>query len=299
MTAYLEPQLKNSEAIKKIVKQLEIEFKHEDGRALTTLLVYLPSEDGDYNHDQFFELVKQGILANFVFSCTEVEKKLGIKCQEAHQELFQKALRKLSKHTAKGELGELILFTLLDVYFGAPKILSKVSMKTNPRMPVFGADAVHGQFDGEQFRLYLGESKLHKDFKSAATAAATSIENAMTKYEDEFDLLDSYMDFPNIDGDLEKELLSLLNPFSENTLDDVVTSPCFIGFSEPGLISDTSSLEGFLKSYGDLASGYVSHFFSKIEAKGISPDETSILMLPFSCVDELVEEFILYMGIKK
>ena len=164
-------------------------------------------------------------------------------------------------------------------------------------MPVFGADAVHGQFDGDEFRLYLGEAKLHADFKSAATKAATSIKNAMDKYEDEFDLLDSYMDFPNIEESLEEKLLTLLNPFSNEDMTDVIKSPCFIGFSDVELLSGNSDLDVFLKRYGELASDYVNHFFSKIEEKGLSTDEASLLILPFSCVDELVEEFVTYMGI--
>ncbi|WP_354624886.1 DUF1837 domain-containing protein [Psychromonas sp. MME2] len=127
---------------------------------------------------------------------------------------FQKALRKISRHTAKGELGELILFTLLDVYLLAPKLLSKVSMKTNPRMPVYGADAVHGQIVDGELRGYLGESKLYKNFKSAASEATKSIKSAKDKYEDEFDLLDSHMDFPNLDEKLESQILQLLNPYT-------------------------------------------------------------------------------------
>lgn len=294
----LEPQLKNSPAIKTILKKLEIEFELHGNRKVETLLVYLPTKQGSSCHELFFKTIKEGILYNFVFSCAEVEKKLGIKSENAPEELFDKAIRKLSKHTAKGELGELILFTLLDVYFCAPKILSKVSMKTNPKMPVFGADAVHGQFHDDKFRLYLGESKLYKNFKPAAKAAAASIKNAKAKYEDEFDLLDSHMDFPNIDEVLEERLLSLLNPFTNEDLSDVIHSSCFIGFAEPDLISNATSEEAFLESYGKLAAVYIGEFFSKVEEEGLSIDEASLLMLPFSCVDQLVDEFVAYMGIE-
>lgn len=298
MTISLEPQLQNADDIKSVLKKVEATFVLDDDREVQTLLVYLPTEQGVSCHEAFFEKIKEGILHNFVFSCSEVEKKLGIENEEAAEELFDKAIRKLSKQTAKGELGELILFTLLDVYFGAPKILSKVSMKTNPRMPVFGADAVHGQFHDGQFHLYLGESKLHKKFKPAAKSAAGSIKNAKAKYEDEFDLLDSHMDFPNINDDLEKKLLSLLNPFTNEDLSDVIHSSCFIGFAEPDLISNAASAEEFLGSYEELAAEYIEEFFSKVEAEGLSIDEASLLLLPFSCVDQLVDGFVAYMEIE-
>lgn len=294
----LEPQLKNAQEIKEIIKRLEIIHELEDGRNIETLLVYLPTKNKSTYCDLFFEAVRKGILQNFVFSCTEVEKKLGINCEERPEELFDKAIRKLSKHTAKGELGELILFTLLDVYFGAPKILSKVSMKTNPRMPVYGADAVHGQFTDGQFKVYLGESKLHKKFKGAAKAATGSINSAKSKYQDEFDLLDSHMDFPNINSELEEKLLSLLNPFNNEDLSNFVHSPCFIGFADPDLFSNATSEEEFIEKYSELGAEYVGEFFSEVEEEGLSINEVSLLLLPFSCVDQLVDDFIAYMGIE-
>jgi len=299
MDCYLQPQLKNAEEIRSVLKDVSISYQLADGREIRTLLVYLPTEAGASCYSGFFEKVKDGILYNFVFSCSEIEKKLGIQNQNSAEKLFDKAIRKLSQHTAKGELGELILFTLLDVYFQAPKILSKVSLKTNRKMPVFGADAVHGQFHNGKFRLYLGESKLHKKFKPAATDAAKSIKNAKDKYEEEFDLLDTYMDFSNIDDSLESELLDFLNPFSDNDLSDVIHSPCFIGFAEPDMISSSSSESDFLKRYTELAGIYIEDYFNKVEKQGMNIDETALLMLPFTCVDDLVNEFVAYIGIKK
>jgi uncharacterized protein DUF1837 len=295
----LPTQLKNAEEIRGILKEVPITFKLPDDRMVKTLLVYLPARNGGSCHSEFFKKVKEGILYNFVFSCSEVEKKLGLKSQDGAEELFEKALRKLSHHTAKGELGELILFTLLDVYFKAPKILSKVSLKTNPRMPVFGADAVHGQFQDGNFKLYLGESKLYKNFNLAATKAVQSINSAKDKFKDEFDLLDSYMDFPNIEKKLESKILDLLNPFSEKDLSDVINSPCFIGFSDPDLIYNAKSEIEFVENYIELAKIYVAHFFNKIEEQNISSGETALLMLPFSCVDSLVKEFIAHVGIQR
>ncbi len=295
----LEPQIKNASEIKNILKEVSVTYKLADGRKVKTLLVYLPVKGGATSYDAFFEKIKESILMNFVFSYKEIKKKTGLEGKESIDELFNKAIRKLSKHTAKGELGELILFTLLDVYFEAPKILSKISLKTNSKMPVFGADAVHCQIYDGKLKLYLGESKLFKDFKSAATKAAKSIASAKDKYEEEFDLLDSHMDFPNINDDLESILLDLLNPFSENDLTDVINSPCFIGFSESLIISTCPSEDEFLKKYKELAGEYISDFFNKVETHKTNINNAALLMLPFSCVDDLVKKFVAYMGIAK
>ncbi|MBN47841.1 MULTISPECIES: HamA C-terminal domain-containing protein [unclassified Methylophaga] len=299
MDLHLQPQFKNASDLKKILKEVNVTLTLEDGREIKTLVVYLPLSSGKSSHSEFFEKVKEAILFNFVFTCTEIEKNLGIQNKQSAEKLFQKAARKLSQHTAQGELGELILFTLLDIYFQAPKILSKVSMKTSRRMPVYGADAVHGQFYDGEFVLFLGESKLHADFKGAASSSAVSIKSAKEKYIQEFDLIESHMDFPNINEELESILLDLLDPFSEKDLSDLIHSPCFIGFSEPDLISNALSEEDFVDKYTELAKTYIYEFFNQIEKQEIGIDKTAILMLPFSCVNNLVTEFIEYMGIEK
>ena len=253
-------------------------------------------EDSKTSHKALFDCIKDGILQNFVFSYKEIQKKLGNSPDDAMEVLFNKAIKKLSQHTAKGELGELILFTLLDVYVQAPKLLSKISMKTNPRMPVFGADAVHGQFLKGEFRVYLGESKLHKNFKSAATDATNSIVNAKSKFEDEFFLLDSYLDFPNLSDDLEKSILATLNPYS-SSLADRIHSPCFIGFTQPEIIFKDE--DSFIEHYIELACQYIGDFFHKAENQSLDIKEVTLIMLPFGCVDLLVDEFIAYMGIEK
>ncbi|MFA0401549.1 hypothetical protein BCT09_06200 [Vibrio splendidus] len=297
MGSSLQAQLQNAHQIKDILKQVPSSFQLHDGRQVETLLVYLPClEDSKTSHDDLFACIKDGILQNFVFSFKEIQKKIGRSTETAMDELFEKAIQKLSEHTAKGELGELILFTLLDVYIQAPKLLSKISMKTNPRMPVFGADAVHGQFKDEEFRVYLGESKLHKNFKSAATDATKSIVSAKNKFKDEFLLLDSYLDFPNLTDDLEEKILESLNPYSEG-LPDRIHSPCFIGFTQPNILFEDE--KSYLKHYTELSCTYIGDFFDKAEKQSLDIEEVTLLMLPFECVDILVDEFISYMGITK
>lgn len=297
MRSTLQSQLTNAPQIKNVLKKVNTSFELSDGRSVETLLVYLPClENCKTSHTELFTCIKESILQNFVFSYKEIQKKLGVSAEKGMEELFAKALRKLSKHTAKGELGELILFTLLDVYIEAPKLLSKISMKTNPKMPVFGADAVHGQFLGDEFRVYLGESKLHKNFKSAAIDATSSIVNAKNKFEDEFDLLDSFIDFPNLTPELESKILKSLNPYNDD-ISGKIHSPCFIGFSQPDIIFKDEN--HYLKHYVDLSCQYISDFFTKAENQGLSVNEITLLMLPFSCIDALVDEFISYMGITK
>ncbi len=296
MSYKLTPQIKNISEVKGIFREHSISFKLGSGESVQTLLIYLPYNNGKTDVTSVFEIVKSSLMANFVFRHSEIEKKLGFKSNDSSEDLFKKAVRKLSQHTAQGELGELILFTLLDVYFKAPKILSKISMKTSRRMPVFGADAVHAQFKDGSLRLYIGESKLHGSFNTAVSKATKSIAKSTTSYTDEWDLIESYLDFPEMDEELTDLLLSTLDPFStNNNIDDILHTPCFIGFEEHSVFGDSE--EEYLNNYTTLAEKHVDGFYSKIKTEGVDVDKTALLLLPFSSIADLVSGFIDYMEI--
>lgn len=299
MEKRLKTQIENSREIRDVLRKVAVSFKLHGGESVETLLVYLPCKDGVCDHSDLFRVIKQSIMTNFVFSYSEIEKKLSIKSDKAPEKLFQKAVRKISKHTAKGELGELLLFTLLDVYFEAPKLLSKISLKTSRRMPVYGADAVHAQYRDGILRLYLGESKLHKSFSPAASSAAKSISNALKQYQTEFDLIDSHIDFPEMDTDTRSELLDLLDPFSEDIelIADILHTPCFIGFVEPSVFSDDEGV--YQKQYIKVAAEHIDDFYSKLKKKENDINKTALMLLPFSSLDELVDGFVSHMGIEK
>lgn len=60
----------------------------------------------------------------------------------------------------KGELGELLLYCFLESHLQAPKILSKLELKTSTNNYVHGADGVHYlKLDNGDYQLIFGESK--------------------------------------------------------------------------------------------------------------------------------------------
>lgn len=292
----LKTQLKNSKEIREVLQQVDLNWTWKDN-PVDVHLIYLQCSNGECDVTPLFEVIKDSLMANFVFSHTYIEKKLAIESPETSEKLFKKAVRFLSQHTAQGELGELLLFTLLDVYLGAPKILSKVSHKDARRMPVFGADAVHAQYVDSAFRLYLGESKLYRGFKAAATKATDSISKALENYEHEFDLIETHINFPEIDDELERELLAALDPFDNDDVgEEALYSPCFIGFAEPSCFEDEDM---YIKSYTDKAANYISDFYAKLTKCGNPCEKTTLLMLPFSSISDAVDGFIEYMGIEE
>lgn len=76
----------------------------------------------------------------------------------------------------KGELGELLLYCFLEAHLQAPKILSKLELKTSTNHYVNGSDGVHllRLADGN-YQLIFGESKTIAGLTAAITDAFKSI----------------------------------------------------------------------------------------------------------------------------
>lgn len=78
--------------------------------------------------------------------------------------------------TNKGELGELLLFSFLESDLKAPKLLTKMELKTNPNMYFNGADGVHYlKLSNGDFQLIFGESKAYEDLADGLSAAIDSV----------------------------------------------------------------------------------------------------------------------------
>lgn len=76
----------------------------------------------------------------------------------------------------KGELGELLLYCFLETHLRAPKLLSKLELKTSTSHYVNGSDGVHFlKLENGSYQLIFGESKTITDLKVAITNALNSI----------------------------------------------------------------------------------------------------------------------------
>lgn len=88
--------------------------------------------------------------------------------------LVREKFRKLDQN--KGELGELLLFAFLEADLKAPKLLTKMELKTNPNMYFNGADGVHYlKLNDGNYQLIFGESKAYANLGSGISAALQSI----------------------------------------------------------------------------------------------------------------------------
>lgn len=131
---------------------------------------------------------------------------------------------KYAKDAAKraGEIGELTLFIILEAYLEAPKIASKMRLKTNDNMHVHGADALHATLeDNEILTIILGESKFYQQVSEARRKAVESIRECISDYlkiDKEIEIIEANIDSEVLDKNLRDKLLEYFGTFSPKAI---------------------------------------------------------------------------------
>lgn len=79
--------------------------------------------------------------------------------------------------TQTGEGGELLLFVMAEQILQLPQLICKMSLKTNTRMHVHGADGLHAGVDADTRKLvlYWGESKIYEGASDAIRECLASL----------------------------------------------------------------------------------------------------------------------------
>lgn len=161
-----------------------------------------------------------------------VQKKYGNLSSFAREKI-----RKANEN--KGELGELLLYCLLESHLNAPKLLTKLELKTAANDYVKGADGVHLlQLDDKSYQIVFGESKLYEDLEKGIRAAFDSIkdmiDDGLHKIFYEKHLVDSNILKENVADD-ELDLLKKILIPAENDEDLEVDNSfgIFLGFEIP------------------------------------------------------------------
>jgi len=146
-------------------------------------------------------------------------------------DLFLRARDYFRKIEDAGEVGELLLFFLMEAAFGAPQVVCKMELKTNSGDEVKGADGIHVKWDSNDDHLdvFLGESKLYGDISSALTSIFKSITEFydLGRLDEELHLVTAH--FKHIDKNLQDIITSFINRASPDSSCHVIHA-CLVGF---------------------------------------------------------------------
>lgn len=81
------------------------------------------------------------------------------------------------KYQRRGEFGEIILHLLLRDFCNSIPLISKIYFKDTPNVTVHGFDGVHVTIEGDDIKLWLGESKLYHNGKLGVKNLAEDLKN--------------------------------------------------------------------------------------------------------------------------
>lgn len=236
-------------SLDKYITQADVDFTVE-GKHIAGHVHYIPFNENTGKPDiaNFTSYIMGKLIAFCVPpSQQKLIKESSESDNDASMELAQAACetlkaiseRKDGKKSSSGEIGELILFVLLEGVLGAPAIASKPYLKMNGQDQVKGCDGVHILCDGKDVTIYYGESKLSSDINYCISGSAESIKNYHTnggkKKDRDLSVIAQNIDLNISDDhkeDVEKELLHYLNPIKRKKKEKAYkeVNACFLGF---------------------------------------------------------------------
>lgn len=133
-------------------------------------LFVLNSDSNEFDYENFKNNTENSLLEY------ALSRKTINKYKKEPVTLVKKAKEKFVEKMNEGELGELLLFCFLELHLNAPKILSKLELKTSNKLYVNGADGVHLlELENGDYQIIFGESKTKEKITDALTRAFKSI----------------------------------------------------------------------------------------------------------------------------
>lgn len=196
-----------------------------------------------------------------------------------------------------GEAGEILLYFLMETVLGAPQVVAKMDLKTNPKLEVHGSDGIHMRWhpEDQQVDIFFGEAKLHQNVGAAISSAIKSIgafhANGMRQHE--FGIVTKH--FKLVDDELRRAVKDLLDSGVRGP-SARINHVCLIGYdwSEygklPALSQDALS-EEFRKRYQKDAPRL--HELLEDRFKSFSRKELrfEVFFLPFKSVQDFRDAF--------
>ncbi|WP_248704778.1 DUF1837 domain-containing protein [Curtobacterium sp. MWU13-2055] len=196
-----------------------------------------------------------------------------------------------------GEGGELLLYGFLEGHLGAPKVLTKMELKTSGNDYVKGADGLHLlQRDDDTFELIFGESKMYGDgkagpgtsLKSAIRAAFASMAKvAKGGFAFETWLINSELLKEVADDEALKVISAILLPELAATVQRVNSFGVMIGYEIDvttwGVedLSDDELASRIDREAADLLASQVPYIKARIAKHGLKHYDFHIYAVPF------------------
>lgn len=207
---------------------------------------------------------------------------------------------KTQKETGRsGELGEVLLYMLIEWVLNAPIVACKMYLKTSQQMPVHGTDGVHLGCEGDNLIMYWGESKLHSTLASALSDIAASISehvNSTEKHTNEVRIIRANMNLDGIDEAARTAIKNYFNPYKPESNKRLDGYACLAGFNSKLYQEVEASAhevcdEAFRKKYEERIERVGLQILKKVKEAGLEKFRFTYFLLPFPSVDDARSKF--------
>jgi len=246
---------------------------------------HLTYESGLYRQTDLVKIIRDTVLH---FALTPQE--LAQVNAETLAKLQTRAWKRISDRPKekKGDYGELLLFLILEVFYPARKVITKVRLRSSLKDEIKGYDCAHFSIEDGDICLWLGEAKFHQDFRTAIFKAISSINDHLSDQviKDELTILESN----NTEiGEEDRQMLEdYLN--SGISLDQMK-------FKIPVLITYDSSVVG---NHKEICTAFTSELSAELENKYKIIDgkdvnvkdniEVHFILVPLQAVKDIKEQ---------
>jgi hypothetical protein len=231
------------------------------------------------------------LLAKYItLYCVRAERRKDLPELERN-EMFMQCRDLFMPTKSSGQVGELLIYFLLETVLHAPQAIKKMPLTTNPNEERKGSDGVHLLWNEQMavLELIFAESKIWKSFSGALGDAFKSMEyfhDSRTK-QHEVNVITS--GFSNLSQELQTKVLPFIE--GEKVSRCRVAQACLIGFDwkEYECLSDARRAD-FVKEfdarYRAWANGIRESLNNRLKAFKHKHLRFEFFMLPFRDVDE-------------
>jgi hypothetical protein len=208
--------------------------------------------------------------------------------------------------TQTGEGGELLLFVMAEQILGLPQLICKMSLKTNTRMHVHGADGLHAGVDPDTKKLvlYWGESKIYQEASDAIRECLASLApmlkspgNASGPADRDLQLLQRFADID--DPELERALKRFLDPRTEASTRVEFRGLGLVGFDCAHYPKTAGEVElpALIEAMKTLLAGLKKQIGKRVLEEMLEPFGMHFFCVPFPSTQDFTRRLRIELGI--
>jgi hypothetical protein len=210
--------------------------------------------------------------------------------------LFTEARDLFRKAGNSGQVGEILIYFLLEAVLKAPQALHKMPLTTNPKEERKGSDGVHIRWDAtdETLEIFFAESKIWGDFGDALRDALKSVRDLHADGIARHELKLFSGHFKVLDPKLQERVNSYID--GDNQCKTRIHHACLVGFDweEYKCLDDSRRIEfvkEFEKRYEEWAQSAIGKVEAKLSAFPHKHLQFEFFFIPFSNVQSFRDYF--------